>query len=211
MCRTGERARGQWRAWRHTRFALSRVPPGGRAAACRKVRGKSGLHETRVAGNARPVAVLGWRPRESATESKPPMACLQVQARVKGCGKSAPGLRQRGPHGKPHPEQGRIGAARRLVRQGCFAPGLRAATARVGCSSRGAIHGPDEWLPPQIRSACRIPSADTEPGLQAPWHLKCAQPKIAAHCIPSSTCWPSVFHSRNRSLEYPPSACWLAF
>ncbi len=75
----------------------------------------------------------GWRVtpaegnfRESATESIPPMAgFMPAQARVKGCGKSAPGLRQRGSHGKPHPEQGRIGAARRLVRQGCFAPGSR--------------------------------------------------------------------------------------
>ena len=161
MCRTGERARGQWRAWRHTRFALSRVPPGGRAAACRKVRGKSGLHETGVAGNARPVAVLGWRPRESATESKPPMACLQVQARVKGCGKSAPGLRQRGPHGKPHPEQGRIGAAR-WKQQVRFA-----STARVGCSSCGAIRGLDEWLPPRGRCAS-IPRAGQNPAYRLP-------------------------------------------
>ena len=42
----------------------------------------------------------GWRVtpavgnhRESATESIPPMASSEDQARVKGCGKSAPGLR----------------------------------------------------------------------------------------------------------------------
>ena len=181
--------------------------PGGRAAAALRRRGKSGLHETRVAGNARPVKGSRPKPRESATESIPPMAgFLPDQARVKGCGKSAPGSRQRGPHGKPHPEQGRIGAARRLDRQGCFAPSLRAATARVGCSSRGAIRGPDEWLPPQIRSANRIPSVDTEPGLQAPWHFYFwdragSYPKIATHCIPSITWRPSVFHRRRRSLE----------
>ncbi len=45
------------------------------------------------------------------------------QARVKGCGKSAPGCWQQGPHGKPHPEQGRIGASRlRDCRQESFAP-----------------------------------------------------------------------------------------
>ena len=34
------------------------------------------------------------------------------QARVKGCGKSVPGFWQQRPHGKPHPEQGRIGIPR---------------------------------------------------------------------------------------------------
>ena len=36
-------------------------------------RGKSGLHETRVAGNARRVWGLAPGFRESATESKPPI------------------------------------------------------------------------------------------------------------------------------------------
>ncbi len=45
---------------------------------------------------------------ESATENKPPMAPSGAQARVKGCGKSAPGRRRRGSHGKPHLEQGQI-------------------------------------------------------------------------------------------------------
>ena len=43
-----------------------------------------------------------------------------VQARVKRCGKSAPRLRQRRRHGKPHREQDRIGAAR--VREATLAP-----------------------------------------------------------------------------------------
>ena len=110
----------------------------------------------------------GWRVtpavgnhRESATERIPPMACSQAQARVKGCGKSAPGLRQRGPHGKPHPEQGRIGAAR-WKQQVRFA-----STARVGCSSCGAIRGLDEWLPPRGRCAS-IPRAGQNPAYRLP-------------------------------------------
>lgn len=47
------------------------------------------------------------KPRESATESIPPPTCSGV--RVKGWGKSPPGLRRRGPHGKPRLEQDRIG------------------------------------------------------------------------------------------------------
>ena len=46
-------------------------------------------------------------------------------ARVKGCGKSAPGGWQQNPHGKPHPEQGRIGAARFCV-SGARAGGFHA-------------------------------------------------------------------------------------
>ena len=59
----------------------------------------------------------GGDPRESATESRPPrpssldLASSDLAARVKGCGKSAPRTRQRGRHGKPHREQGQIGAA----------------------------------------------------------------------------------------------------
>ena len=48
----------------------------------------------------------GGDPRESATESRPP---VHGRVRVKGCGKSAPRRRQRGRHGKPHREQDRIG------------------------------------------------------------------------------------------------------
>ena len=38
-------------------------------------------------------------------------ACTAVQARVKGCGKSAPPRWQQGGHGKPHREQNQIGMA----------------------------------------------------------------------------------------------------
>ena len=152
-------------AWQCAAPDLSRQAPGGWAAACRKVRGKSGLHETRVAGNARPVAVLGWRPRESATESKPPMACLQVQARVKGCGKSAPGLRQRGPHGKPHPEQGRIGAARPRKRAGAFRIDRPGWLLELRSNPKPRRMAAPAWL------VCKHTARGTEPGLQAPWQF----------------------------------------
>jgi hypothetical protein len=51
--------------------------------------------------------------RESATESKPPRF---AGVRVKGCGKSAPRVRQRTWQGKPHREQNLIGTARALPR-----------------------------------------------------------------------------------------------
>ena len=66
--------------------------------------------------------------RESATESKPPMAKVlsgaRAQARVKGCGKSAPWRWRQRLHGKPRPEQDRIGAARPGISPGQagFAP-----------------------------------------------------------------------------------------
>ena len=60
----------------------------------------------------------GGNPRESATENEPPASALQGlrRARVKRCGKSAPRVRQRNRHGKPHREQDRIGTATRPVR-----------------------------------------------------------------------------------------------
>jgi hypothetical protein len=65
----------------------------------------------------------GGDPRDSATENRPPRRPLPhpprlrggsggAAARVKRCGKSAPRLRQRRRHGKPHREQDRIGTAR---------------------------------------------------------------------------------------------------
>ena len=58
----------------------------------------------------------GREPRESATENRPPGPHPAKEggkrARVKRCGKSAPRLRQRRRHGKPHREQDRIGTAR---------------------------------------------------------------------------------------------------
>src|SRR5689334_9250283 len=68
-------------------------------------------------GRGRWVTPTRGNPRESATESKPPMARPHVsraQARVKGCGKSAPASRRRGAHGKPRPVQGQAGPTTRL-------------------------------------------------------------------------------------------------
>ena len=71
---------------------------------------------------------------ESAAESRPPMAPSGAQARVKGCGKSAPGRWQQGSHGKPHPEQGQIGD------EGPPVP----PESRVGRSRFGVIRIPDK-------------------------------------------------------------------
>jgi hypothetical protein len=70
--------------------------------------GKSGLHDGKAAGNARPVSWATGEPRDSATESKPPIP-VRREARVKGCGKSAPRSWKQGRHGKPRLEQDRIG------------------------------------------------------------------------------------------------------
>ena len=60
----------------------------------------------------------GGDPRDSATENEPPAFALRGfgAVRVKRCGKSAPRVRQRKRHGKPHREQDRIGTATRAVR-----------------------------------------------------------------------------------------------
>ncbi len=68
--------------------------------------GKSELHRARCR-----VTPGGGNAEESATERKPPSLCPSASptVRVKGRGKSPPRPRQRGWHGKPHREQGRIG------------------------------------------------------------------------------------------------------
>ena len=68
--------------------------------------GKSELHRVRC--RVTPGDWL-WLVTESATESRPPMTLLREQARVKGCGKSAPGFWKQKLQGKPHLEQGQIG------------------------------------------------------------------------------------------------------
>ncbi len=76
--------------------------------AGRLPRGKSGLHEGRVPGNARRGQPQGKRHRE---RDRP--AC---RVRVKRWGKSPPRAWQQDWHGKPHPEQCRIGTPRGKVR-----------------------------------------------------------------------------------------------
>ena len=97
--------------------------------------GRSGDHR-KVAGEESPGSIDircritsgGGNPRDSATENEPlpppyppPLAgegrLEGGAARVKRCGKSAPRVRQRKRHGKPHREQDRIGTATRAVRE----------------------------------------------------------------------------------------------
>ena len=98
----------------------------------------------------------GGDPRESATENRPPRPgpSGKVPAvRVKRCGKSAPRLRQRKRHGKPHREQNRIGTvwnasvapAAAVFQDRCPDPAVR-----VGCSKRRATGVPEEW-PSRVR------------------------------------------------------------
>jgi len=116
------------------------------------------------------LTAAGGDPRESATESKPP-AGQPVQARVKRCGKSAPRVRQRKRHGKPHREQNRIGAAR-MDGQPAH-PARSSPPPGLVARGMGAIPAPEEW--PSRRQL------QTEPGLQAGWqfhgprHAPCSQ------------------------------------
>jgi hypothetical protein len=90
----------------------------------------------------------GGDPRESATENEPPASALRGfgAVRVKRCGKSAPRLRQRSRHGKPHREQDRIGTATRAVRANDNACGSDVRLAvRVGCPRPRASAVPEEW------------------------------------------------------------------
>src|ERR1700719_3166379 len=109
----------------------------------------------------------GGDPRESATENEPPAFALRGfgAARVKRCGKSAPRVRQRNRHGKPHREQDRIGTATRAVRESDNTRGSDVRLAvRVGCSRQRASGVPEEWPSRLVRANGRGP---TEPGLQA--------------------------------------------
>ena len=72
-------------------------------------RGKSGLHRHTVPDNVRRGRPQGQCHRERTAPSP-------EEVRVKRCGKSAPRVRQRKRHGKPHREQNRIGTATRDVR-----------------------------------------------------------------------------------------------
>ena len=109
----------------------------------------------------------GGNPRDSATENEPPSFALTGfrRVRVKRCGKSAPRVRQRSRHGKPHREQDRIGTATRAVRESDNTRGgdVRLAV-RVGCSRQCANIVPEEW---PSRTTCAGEWCPTEPGLQA--------------------------------------------
>ena len=79
------------------------------------LRGKSGLHEVRVPGNARRGQPQGKRHREE-TALVPDLVRRKTKVRVKRWGKSPPRTGQPGRYGKPHPEQCRIGALSGKVR-----------------------------------------------------------------------------------------------
>ena len=135
-----------------------------------RYRGKSGLHETRVAGNARRVAVkpaIKGKCHREQTADRPNLR-MRGEARVKGCGKSAPGDGQPDPHGKPHPEQGRIGAARLCV-SGARAGGFHAS--RPGWLLEPCGNARPRGMAALAGLVRKDTARKTEPGLQAPRQL----------------------------------------
>lgn len=78
-------------------------------------RGKSGLHEARVPGNARRGQPQGKRHREESAPV-PGSSWHETGVMVKRWGKSPPRTGQPERYGKPHPEQCRIGALSGKVR-----------------------------------------------------------------------------------------------
>ncbi len=113
-------------------YLNSRVPDG-RMAALRRWRREESPGSTEARCRVTPG---GGDPRESATESTPPLrlGTSGRAARVKRCGKSAPRRRQRRRQGKPHREQDQVGAAGTPARGNAgrtFAPPL-------GSVARGA-------------------------------------------------------------------------
>ena len=129
---------------------LSQPRADGRTAAGREVRGKSGLHEARVPGNARRGQPQGKRHREESAPVPRPYRG-EAGVRVKRWGKSPPRTGQPGRHGKPHPEQCRIGASRGKVRvhsaMRCRRPpqGRLSPEARVGSLTPPATAVAEEW------------------------------------------------------------------
>ncbi len=93
------------------------------------------------------------KPRESATESKPPCGFGQ-EVRVKGWGKSPPQRWQQGWHGKPRPEQDQVG--------GAHGP----SSARAPGVSREAVSNDRPR-----GMAARPRKGRTEPGLLAFWSV----------------------------------------
>lgn len=113
-------------------------------------RGKSGLHEARVPGNARRGQPQGKRHREQTAPVPRPYRG-EAGVRVKRWGKSPPRTGQPGRHGKPHPEQCRIGASRGKVRAtsrkaaGDLRRDASAREARVGSLTPPVTAVAEEW------------------------------------------------------------------
>ena len=126
-----------------SRAGYDRAVRASRTAAGRKLRGKSGLHR---AGWW--VTPTGRKPRDSATENKPPMAPDPQgpgdQARAKRRGKSPPRRRRRLRHGKPHPEKDHIGTERPVARPEARR-GPRRHDVRVGRWRPSATTVVDRW------------------------------------------------------------------
>lgn len=165
------------------------------AASGLSVRGKSGLHETRVAGNARPVRLSG------RSRGKVPQRVYRRWP-LKGTGKGervrqertgalATGSAWQTPPGA-RPNRGLPPKGR----------GVSPREARVGCLSHGVIHGLDEWLPLRGRSVLRIPRAGQNPAYMAPWqYLDALNP--GPHCCNGNL--RRAYHRVCRYCANPPS------
>ena len=137
-------------------FGVSR--PDGRSRMGRKAlgRGKSGLHRHTVPDNFRRGQPQGQchrkRTARRSSEGK------RSGARVKRCGKSAPRVRQRIRHGKPHREQDRIGTAtRRSSRKRKRRKSDVRLVVRVGCSRQRGNVVPEEWPSRIVRIQRAVP------------------------------------------------------
>ena len=110
------------------------------------------------------------KPRESATESKPPRTWFGV--RVKGWGKSPPGLRRRGPHGKPRQEQDRIGGvygpssayAPGVSHQACSNARRRGMTAEPERGNRTRLTGRLDIYRQRPKRSGEVPGPPARPG-----------------------------------------------
>ena len=157
--------------------------------AGRKLRGKSGLHEARVPGNARRGQPQGKRHREeSALMTQRRFAFGAGKAMVKRWGKSPPRTWQQGRHGKPHPEQCRIGASRGKVRTtGASLPETSAGTlqpemARVGSLTGAVTRLAEEW-------SSRGATLGQNPAYRPSAHLARPQQSLPAWCRRLCTRW----------------------
>jgi hypothetical protein len=121
-------------------------------------RGKSGLPEATVPGNARAGQPDGQRHREQTAPGAPGV-------RVKRWGKSPPRDGQPDRHGKPHREQCRIGAPRGRVRRAASTqgPGLAARSRRRRRDQRNGH--PGVRAPDRIRSVSRRGRTSPSPSL----------------------------------------------
>jgi hypothetical protein len=143
---------------------LLRLPVGWTAAVVRagfaaigRDGGKSGLQGSTVAANGR-----RGRPQGKCHRKQTAGAGQPAMARVKRCGKSAPRVRQRRRHGKPHREQDRIGAAR--------VEGQPSHPARSS-PPPGLVARGTEQSAPQRNGRRGGATLQTEPGLQADWQF----------------------------------------